>query len=78
MKLKALDYKGKHFILQDENTEEDGMDFRLPYINTEFIVENDINLENHVAQCQYYGIPAYIGGDTDLHERIEKIYKSLK
>lgn len=74
MKLKAIDYKGKYFVLQDEAIEED---FVIDYVDTEHIVNNEEALREHVSTCNYYGIPAYLGGDVDLHERINEIESAI-
>jgi recombinational DNA repair protein RecR len=66
---KMIDYKGKYFILQDEVDEESGMDIEIGQINT----ITDRFLEGHVAQCIYYGIPAYLGNDKELKERVKKL-----
>ena len=33
-------------------------------------------LKEHVDTCVYYGIPAYIGKDAALNERIDKLLES--
>ncbi|MFT5179638.1 MAG: hypothetical protein ACI9GH_000534 [Candidatus Paceibacteria bacterium] len=35
-------------------------------------------LEGHINICSYYGIPAYIGKDEELNQRIEKIYSTIQ
>lgn len=77
MKIIAIDYKGKYFTLQDEDIVLDYMDYPLPYIDVEHIINNDDQLRDHVENCQYYGIPAYYGSDESLNSRIEAIYKQL-
>jgi hypothetical protein len=69
---KKCDYKGKWFILQDTIDEDDWMDVEIgemddPEITDEF-------LEEHVNTCIYYGIPAYIGNDKELKERINNLH----
>ncbi len=73
----AIDYKGKHFMLTDENRV-DEMDFIDQNINVPFIIENQGALENHVADCLYYGIPAYVGSSKALNDRVDAIYKKLE
>lgn len=70
MKYKLSDYKGKHFIIQDELTEE----FDYPYIFEEISDEQltDKFLQVHVETSIYYGIPAYCGKNQELKERIKK------
>ena len=74
MKKVAVSYKGKHFVIQDEDTLDD-MDTIDPYIDVDFIIEKA--LPAHVADCIYYGIPAYVGADKELKERIEKLEKEM-
>lgn len=69
--MKAVDYKGKHFILYDDDRVDGTWDFILPYIDTDWVIKN--GLENHVAESIYYGIPSYVGKDKELLERIKKI-----
>lgn len=73
MKKVAVDYKGKHFIIQDEDALYEG-DITDPYVDVDGVIEH--NLEEHVDACLYYGIPAYIGSDKKLKERIAGIEKS--
>ena len=77
MKIIAIDYKGKYFTLQDNDIPLDYMDYPLPYIDVEYIISSDSNLKEHVENCQYYGIPAYFGSDTELNKRIDNIYKQI-
>lgn len=76
MKIKAVDYKGKHFILQDKNTLE-SMDEVVDWVDVNFIISENWVLKKHVADCNYYGIPAYIGADEELNKRIDEIEKQL-
>lgn len=73
-KIVATDYKGKWFSLCDEN-ELDVMDFERKEINTDWVVGE--GLQEHVENCIYYGIPAYLGKNKDLHEKIAKLEKEL-
>ncbi len=70
----AVSYKSKHFIIMDEDTvdQEEGEDIDL-YVDVDKVIESDTILLNHVIDCNYYGIPAYIGDDQELKYRIEKI-----
>lgn len=74
MKKVAIDYKGKHFIIQDEDMIHE-MDTINPYVDAEKVIAE--NLESHVADCMYYGIPAYIGKDTELKQKIQEIENVL-
>ncbi len=70
----ATDYKGKHFVIQDEDMVDEFESI------SEFVDVNKViaeSLESHVADCLYYGIPAYIGDDADLIEKIAIIEKKL-
>lgn len=70
----AIDYKGKHFIIQDE-IDEDCFDIEDPYVDVERIIGDDKLLLQHIQDCNYYGIPSYIGSDKDLKKRIAKLEK---
>lgn len=63
-----VDYKGKHFVLQDEVFEDD---YSIGEMSDSEIT--DEFLASHVFDCEYYGIPPYIGKDELLNERIKKI-----
>lgn len=69
-KIKAVDYKGKWFTLQDELYEE-GFDFERKEIDVDLVIEK--SLKEHVKNCIYYGIPAYIGKDEKLKARIKEL-----
>lgn len=73
MKKVAVDYKGKYFIIQDEDTLDDEYDFVLKYIDVDYIIGD--GLKDHIADCVYYGIPPYIGKDGELNRRIKKLEK---
>ena len=74
-KIQAIDYKGKYFLLEDDDyMDENGMDFVLDYVDVDKIINDEKALENHVAQCIYYGIPAYIGQDKELNKKIAEMY----
>lgn len=75
MKKVAISYKGKHFIICDKDTV-DEFDIILNYIDVEKVIKE--NLESHVADCAYYGIPAYLGDDVELQARILKIQNKNK
>lgn len=70
-KIKAYDYKGKWFVLMDENRADDE-DYERPEVNVEWVMGK--GLAEHVENCTYYGIPAYIGDNQDLKDKIEKLY----
>lgn len=73
-KIVAVDYKGKHFILCDEDCIDD-----MDILDENIAIQHEIdhNLENHVSDCHYYGIPAYIGNDSRLKEKILDIERKL-
>lgn len=71
-KIVAVDYKSKYFILYDESCVDDE-DFVIEYISTTAIIHNDGALKNHVNACIYYGIPAYVGSNQELKDRINKL-----
>lgn len=73
MKYHKIDYKGKHFILSDTV---DHDDFDIGWITDEDIT--DSWLMDHVGVSVYYGIPAYVGKNKILRERVENVYKRLK
>jgi len=72
MKIIADDYKGKWFILQDENIP---ANFTRKEINTEYVMNE--GLMEHVENCLYYGIPAYIGQDQELLDKIEILEEEI-
>jgi len=74
LNMKAADYKGKHFIIVDELDEYDSED---PYVDVVEILINDNKLRSHIIDCDFYGIPPYIGKDKELIKRITHIRKSL-
>lgn len=74
MKKVAVDYKGKHFVIQDEDTLGD-FDSIDPYVDVEKVIAEQ--LYNHVADCRYYGIPAYHGKDEELKKKIAEIDELL-
>lgn len=74
MKIVAADYKGKWFVLQDEDIEDEFCAIR-PEISIEYVTGE--GLRDHVENCLYYGIPAYLGNDKELHDKIRQIEKEL-
>lgn len=72
MNIVAVDYKGKGFMLMDKDRVDED-DYVIPFIDVSYILTHEQALKDHVAECTYYGIPPYIGSDTELEERIEKI-----
>lgn len=75
MKKVAVSYKGKHFVVQDEDTL-DSYDEIDPYVDIEKVIASA--LESHVWDCLYYGIPAYIGKDKKLHKMIGRIERRIQ
>ena len=73
----AVDYKGKHFVIQDEDTLDD-FDILDEFVDVEKIVNNPTLLKSHVYQCIYYGIPSYLGSDEKLKAQIEVIEKEYE
>lgn len=72
----AIDYKGKHFIIQD-HIDEDGFDIEDPFVDVEKIIASDAVLTEHIVACNYYGIPPYLGKDKVLLDKIDKLEKLL-
>lgn len=70
----AIDYKGKWFILQDVGMEDD-FDYVRPDVDVSWA--SGEGLAQHVANCVYYGIPAYCGSDEELHRKIKEIQDKL-
>ena len=75
MKKKAVDYKGKHFVIQDKLYLDDTED---EFVDVEKVISDDRLLKDHVLNCAWYGIPCYLGKDQSLHDRIKKIEEELK
>ena len=76
MKKVAVDYKGKYFTIQDRDIEDPyGMDFVVEYVDVRHVLTK--GLEEHVANCLYYGIPPYIGRDKKLLSKISKIVSRI-
>lgn len=77
MLINKIDYKGKWFVLQDRDIEDKyGMDYVIGEVESE-----DLDyeyLEEHVENCMYYGIPAYVGEDEKLKERIDYLSKRIE
>lgn len=72
--MKAIDYKGKWFILCDDDRV-DELDYEMQHIDTEHVCGD--GLESHVRNCLYYGIPDYIGSNQELHTKIAKIKAAI-
>lgn len=67
------DYKGKHFVLADE---EDNF-----YGSVGFIDEHNIDLTflvEHATMCLYYGIPMYTGSNKEFTKRCNNAFKDAK
>jgi len=60
-----IDYKGKYFIIQDKESFNEDWDFINWAITKEEATKKDF-VKEHKENCEYYGIPAYIGSDKDL------------
>lgn len=67
------DYKGKHFVLSDDD---DDMFGSIGIMEEKELT--DAFLISHVDACSHYGIPAYIGKDKTLQDRIDKIYGEIE
>jgi hypothetical protein len=72
-KIIADDYKGKWFVLQDEDVE---CEYERKEINVEYVMNE--GLKEHIENCRYYGIPSYHGDNKELKEKIAKIEEKLK
>jgi len=70
----ASDYKGKWFILMDKD-KMDEFDNERKEINVDYVTKD--GLTEHVGNCLHYGIPAYVGNNKELNDRIEIIYKTF-
>lgn len=64
MNFLKIDYKGKHFILQDTKGE---LDFIVGGMLKEHALEEGFVAE-HTMICRYYGIPPYIGEDEEMRK----------
>jgi len=81
--INKVDYKGKYFILQDKELVDDagvrefmyGEDIVIGEMKEEEIT--DEFLKYHVNACNYYGIPAYLGSNKELKDRITKIENDI-
>jgi len=71
-KIIADDYKGKWFVLQDEDV---NCDFGRKEIDIAWATGE--GLPEHVENCLYYGIPAYIGDNQELKDKIANIEKDF-
>ena len=67
-KIIAEDYKGKWFSLQDEDIESW---YERKEINVEWVMNE--GLKEHVENCDYYGIPPYIGDNQELKDKIKNL-----
>lgn len=73
MKIVASSYKGKWFVLQDSDIEDDL--FMDAHVDVDYYTGH--GLREHVETCRYYGIPAYIGSNKKLLKQIASIEKEL-
>ena len=71
MAIICSDYKGKWFVLEDGDPAHN----ECPEVNLEYVL--GVGLSDHVENCRYYGIPAYIGSDSALNEKIAAINAAL-
>ena len=67
----AVDYKGKHFVLMDKDRVDDIFDIVDDNIDIKTVIEK--NLKAHVMDCIYYGIPAYVGSNKELENKIDEL-----
>jgi len=69
MKLNKIDYKGKWFVLQDidykVNDDWSFMDIVIGTMTKKEVLDKDF-IKEHKANCEYYGIPCYIGENKEL------------
>jgi hypothetical protein len=63
--LRQIDYKGKWFVLQDEDIVLDFMDYEIGKMSKEDALKPEF-VQEHNENCLYYGIPSYCGKDLDL------------
>ena len=63
------DYKGKHFVIQDELWELDEPYFPTSKITKEEALKPNF-VERHKECCKHFGISAYIGKDKEM----KKVY----
>lgn len=70
-KFNTIDYKGKYYIIQDKEIQDD-MDIIIGEISKDSALDPDYIL-NHKENCCYYGIPCYSGKD----EEMLKAYKQI-
>jgi len=68
--IKLVDYKGKHYIWQDE-VFDDGFDYKMGEIDETKLT--DWEIINHIKLSDYYGVPCYIGVNKDLMTRIDDL-----
>ena len=75
MTYKLVDYKGKYYVIQDRIDPDDWFDIECGEITDEQLT--DEFLKGHVAECLYFGIPAYSGDNKELQGRIDTFYEEL-
>ena len=73
MLLYLNDYKGKYFVLSDTP---DDMIGDIGTMDSDDITDDW--LFDHVDACVYFGIPAYIGNDQGLKQRVDELYKNFE
>jgi len=63
--IKLIDYKGKHYVLYDNDVELNSMDYKMDRISKQRALEPNF-VKRHKELCDYYGVPPYVGRDKDL------------
>ena len=69
-KFTLLDYKGKHFVIQDKNYELEYLDYPIGSISKREALKPKF-IKRHKANCRHYGIPCYFGKDKDMLKAFE-------
>jgi hypothetical protein len=72
MTLYKNSYKGKWFVLSDEDDSMYGSEGTMEYEEL-----TDSFLLIHATNCLYYGIPMYTGVDKELRARCDAIMEKL-
>lgn len=74
MKIKLIDYKGKFDIWQDQSYNlGDGWDLERGVIDSDSLTDSDIEEQHELSR--YYGVPAYMGDDKRINDKIEELDK---
>lgn len=70
-----VDYKGKYSIVQDKDMEDElGMDVIVGEISREDVIKE---VYERCEACLYYGIPAILTKDKELHDLYEKVMNEI-